>query len=387
MAADTPIPYASCRTLVVAFLLCSSLASFNCFPQRTLGKILPWQLASEKLGIRKGKILFSGKELNSLSQSDGSEIHEQDSHFDQLTQVEAAWRRTHPSLQCGPTKMILKVTGRGAANLDLDLGSGRSLPLNQLPESCGHLLNQNSLSLVFVVWYGGCNVIQANGYRMLPLIFLETSVTLACPMFPALTPQHPIPQFGPNAERSKRGAAEPSANDPYKQYQHYHNYLKYLYFLHTLHNPQIYAGYNPMYPTPHLVSHLYPHLPMYYYPLYTLQQQQQNPAAPYCHPPGALCPFPHYILYPRHQSQARMTSKGPEEVTAIPTIPSLGSKTTTAKPSELLTTPATATTTTKRPCRRRTQSPNINFTPYYWQEEPWFSQEHNEGIPLDWDDI
>ncbi|KAM9791585.1 uncharacterized protein ACBT44_019662 [Syngnathus typhle] len=362
MAADTPIAYAYCGTLVLAFLLCSSLPSFNCFPQRSLGPILPWQLASEKHGIRKGKILFNGKELQSLSESD--EIQEQE--FEQLGQVEAAWRRTHPSLQCAPTKMILKVTGRGAANLDLDLGSGRSLPLNQLPESCGHSLSENSLGLVFVVWYGGCNVIQANGYHLLPLIFLETSVTLACPMFPALTRQHPIPHLGLNAERSKRGAAQPSAHD---LYQHYHNYLKYLYFLHSLHNPQVYAGYNPMYPSPHLVSHWYPHLPMYYPP----QQLHQNPAAPYCHPPGALCPLPHYTLYPRHRSQARMTPA------TIPTIPSLGSQSTTAKPSELLTAPATAVPAGSR------------FRPFlgqqYWREEPWFSQEEYEGLPLHWDDM
>lgn len=68
MAVDAPI----CRTVAVVLLLCSFIPSFSCFPQKSLGKFVPWQLASEKLGVRKGKILFNGKELNSLSESDVS---------------------------------------------------------------------------------------------------------------------------------------------------------------------------------------------------------------------------------------------------------------------------------------------------------------------------
>ncbi|XP_077411664.1 uncharacterized protein LOC144042666 [Vanacampus margaritifer] len=438
MAADAPMQLDSRRAVVVFLLLCALVPSFSCFPQKTLGKIPPWQLASKALKISKGTILFNGKELNSLSESEVSGMWEQGSQSDELLEVEAAWRLTDHSLQCGPTKMKLKVTGRGAANLELNLGSGRSLPLNQLPESCGHLLHQNSFGLVLVVSYGGCNVILENGYRVLPMIFLETSVTLVCPAFPASPPQHPVPQIPPNVDRSKRDADDASGHDQFRQYQHYHNYLKYLYYLHIINNPQLYPHVHrtlyPVYQNPDPVSRAYPYLPVHY-PLYA--HHRQNPAAPYCHPPGALCPLPHYYLHPRHQALPNkellldptikqkpdtFTEKPTPITTANPTFP-----TTTEKPFHraMPTTTTATTTTTKRRCRPRTQSQNADFTPYaespfaheisynegtliagdpksappagyeagpllsyqYWQQEPWFSQEEDEDIPFDWDDL
>ncbi|XP_077371040.1 uncharacterized protein LOC144014713 [Festucalex cinctus] len=432
MAADAPILLDSRRAVVVFLLLCSLVPGFSCFPQKTLGKILPWQLANKALGIKEGTILFNGKELNS-SESEVSGMWEQESQSGEHLEVEAAWRLTDPSLQCGPTKMKLKVTGRGGANLELDLGSGRSLPLNQLPESCGHLLHQNSFGFDFVASYGGCNVIHENGYHVLPMIFLEASVTLVCPMFPTSPPRLPLPQIPPNVDRSKRHVGKTSSGDvPFQQYQHYHNYLKYLYYLHILNNPHLYPHmrrtYNPLYQNPDPVSRSYPYLPVHY-PLYA-----QNPAAPYCHPPGALCPLPHYYLHPRHQS---LQSKDllmdliqkPDTYTAKPTPMTTANPTTATskkpcKRTMSTTTTATPTTTatTKRRCRTRTQPQNGDFTPYakspfaqeisynegdltaksappaghkagpllryqYWQEEPWFSQEEDEDIPFDWDDL
>lgn len=52
---------------------------------------------------------------------------EEASQSDELREVEAAWRLTNPSLRCGPTKMTLKVMGRGAVNLELDLGNATVL--------------------------------------------------------------------------------------------------------------------------------------------------------------------------------------------------------------------------------------------------------------------
>ncbi|XP_061550394.1 uncharacterized protein LOC133411745 [Phycodurus eques] len=357
-------------------------------------------------------------------------------------EAEAAWRRTESSLQCGPKKMILKVTGLEAANLELNLGTGRNLPLSELSESCGYLLHQNALGLVLVVPYDGCNVIQENGYYVLPMSFLETSVTLSCPIAPALTPQDPFPRIPLTIDLSKRDADQASSsNDPYHQYQHYHNYLKYLYYLHIINNPHMYPfvhrTYNPLYQKSEPLSHGYPHLPVHY-PLYA--RYQQNPAAPYCHPPGALCPLPHfppyYHHYP-HQSPPKQdktvdptkaptmftTKPTPLATTQIPTRKLCRSTTTAAAPTTRTMT--TTTTTIKQRCRPRTPPQSKKLTPYSnnpfaqeilytegspfpgdpkgaphagsnsgpllnyqdWQHEPWFPQEEDEGIPFDWDDL
>ncbi|XP_051943253.1 uncharacterized protein wu:fi34b01 [Hippocampus zosterae] len=440
MAADAPI----CRTVAVVLLLCSFVPSFSCFPQKSLGKFVPWQLASEKLGVRKGKILFNGEELKSLSESDASGTWEEASQSDELGEVEAAWRLTDPSLRCGPTKMTLKVMGRGAVNLELDLGSGRSLPLSQMPESCGHSLHQNSLGLVLVVSYGGCKVMRENGYHVLPMSFMETSVTLACPVLPPLTPPHPIPPTARNVDRSKRDEDKPASDENlHLRYQHYHNYLKYLYYLHILKNPHMYPlvhrAYNPLYQSPHLVSHAYPYIPVQH-PLYA--HYPQNPAAPYCHPPGALCPLPHYLNPQPQALQNREilmdTDHSPETLTTTPsptadpaTTTTTAASTTTRKPcrriipTTTVSPTAAAATPTKRRCRPRTHPENKHFTPYaakpfvqeisydegapiagnpkssplagyksgplqsyqYWQQEPWFSQEEDKDIPFDWDEL
>ncbi|XP_061696024.1 uncharacterized protein LOC133511277 [Syngnathoides biaculeatus] len=446
MAADAPRRCTSCTPVAVVLLLCSLIPSFSCFPQKALGKNQPWKLASLEFAMRPGKILFNGKVLDpsqglSLPESDVSGVSEQESQSD-LLEAEAAWQRTDPSLQCGPQKMILRVTGLGAANLELNLGTGHTVALTELSDSCGYIIYQNALGLVLVVPYDGCNVLKENGDYVLPMSFLENSVTLSCPVPPALTSQHPFLQIPLNVDRSKRGATQGSSkNDPYSQYQDYQNYLNYLYYLHIINNPHMYPfvhrTYNPLHQRSEPLSHGYAYLPMHY-PLYA--QYPQNPAAPYCHPPGALCPLPHFLSYPHHQpppKQDRRVEASPEptEFTTRPT-PLAATPIPTRKPCRRTTTPppppppaaaaaARATpapaTTSKRRCRPRIP-PEDNMKPHssnpfaeeilygedrqlpadpygagynsgplmkyqYWQHQPWFADEDDEGIPFDWDEL
>ncbi|XP_057713882.1 uncharacterized protein LOC130930146 isoform X2 [Corythoichthys intestinalis] len=405
MTADAPRRHASCCTVAVVLLLCSLVPGFICFPWKALG---------DELGIRSGMWEQSSSELK---------------------EVEAEWRRTEPMLQCGPLKMIFKVTGIGAANLELDLGAGRKQPLNEVPESCGYSLHQNARGLVLVVPYRGCNVIKDNGYYVLPMRFLETSITLACSIHPTLTPKQQMPEIPQNVDRPKRELGKDSPSiDPYL------HYLKYLYYLHIINNPHMYPYvqqvYNPLYQQhsdPH--SQSYPYLPVHY-PVYV--HYEQNPAAPYCYPPGALCPLPLYFNRkpihldenPRKSPPFSGTTLPPAEVPTPPTTPPTPTlflptkkpfkRTVTSAPQTTTTT--TTTTTTKRRCRPRTPPQDKNFTPYssnpfaqeilyneggpslvkpksaphtgynsepflnyqYWQHQRWFPQEEDEYF--DWDD-
>lgn len=121
---------------------------------------------------------------------------EQPSQLGDTVNKEAAWKRLNPHLHCGQNKMKLKVMGPRAADLQLDTGivthpklkqnlkavkclasafawhwiihlssppppgNKRTLPLIQVPETCGYSMKQNPLGLVLVVLYSGCSVIQ-----------------------------------------------------------------------------------------------------------------------------------------------------------------------------------------------------------------------------------
>ncbi|XP_018532225.1 uncharacterized protein LOC108883498 isoform X2 [Lates calcarifer] len=172
-----------CQTVAVILLLCSLLQSVTCFslegPRKTVqqDKVVGEAAVME---ARKGSILFNGKEHNSesgstsataatgdnrlqhddLDQSGGTEMSEQTSQLKEVLPNEAVWRHLNPTLHCGQTQMKLKAMGPGAADLQLDMGTARPLPLIQVPKTCGYSMQQNTLGLVLVVPYDGCNVVQ-----------------------------------------------------------------------------------------------------------------------------------------------------------------------------------------------------------------------------------
>ncbi|XP_077471799.1 uncharacterized protein LOC144085969 [Stigmatopora argus] len=328
--------------------------------------------------------------------------------------------------------MILKVMGPGASNLELDLGAGRKLRLSELPESCGYTLYQNARGLVLVVPYRGCNVIMENGYYVVPMIFLDSSITLICAISPTMTPKQQIPELPPNMDRSKREMEKYSlSHDPYL---HYHNYLKYLYYLHIINNPRMYPSvqyvYNPLHPQ-HSDPQSYPYHRMHH-PLYA--NYQQNPAAPYCHPPGALCPLPHYFDQQPHKPSSwpkptMSPTKRPPPSATTPEPTTWTYMPAKKLPPSVNVAPQTMpshppTTVAKRRCRHRTPPQDKTFTPYasspfaqeilydsgpnvvkpesvprtaynsrpllgyqYWQNHPWFPEEEDEDLDWEeWDD-
>lgn len=105
---------------------------------------------------------------------------------------EAAWRRMVPLLLCGGDRMKFRVVGRGASELAVDQGKQAGLtfflpfflfckvsiwlhrhvnlfppianappvPLSQVPPNCGYNMQRNLMSLVMMVPYDGCSVVQ-----------------------------------------------------------------------------------------------------------------------------------------------------------------------------------------------------------------------------------
>ncbi|KAG7526458.1 hypothetical protein JOB18_040404 [Solea senegalensis] len=289
---------------------------------------------------RAGNILVNGNELNSelgsssvetsgnndddphvdLGQSEDTELFAQESQLNEVMANKAAWELLNPTLCCGQTKMKFKAMGPGAADLQLDIGSGYSLPLNQVNENCGYSMQQNALGLVLVVPYDGCNVLQENGNYVVLMRWLNTPVKFTCPILQSIeeTPDSvtPNPTIRPRKLASpqrpwsmNRRKRQTPPSDPDSQY-----YL-YLYYLNWL---QTYYPYYYYY--------------YYYYPYYYS-------------PPATVPPA--------------TTTTGPN-VTANEVTPA----TTTTGPN-MTTNEVTPATTTTGPNMTTTESPPTYYTFYY----------------------
>ncbi|XP_034469744.1 uncharacterized protein LOC117778350 [Hippoglossus hippoglossus] len=359
--------------------------------------------------IRTGSILFNGKELNSESGSPSAAATNDDglphvvtdqpegSETSQLNEVmanEGAWRRLNPTLHCGQTKMKFKAMGPGAADLQLDIGNEHPLPLTQLPESCGHSLQQSTLGLVLVAPYDGCNVIQENGNYVVSMTWLEAEVKLTCPILqsPDATPaQHswkrPVPHRPSSFYRPKRHVTHPiSIYDSLSAYLYwYYSYLNQDQAMApttttaepdttttskpTTEEPQNPPVYPPYMYYPYWYSPYY-----YYYPLPESTAATPAPAAtapatnypiyyPY-HPPGQHLPivpdnadiYYHPIIqhiygsHPYHSHPMQTTTQPPTSTTN----PSGTTKPSGTSPTAAPTTASTTKTT--KPCSKPTTS-------------------------------
>uniref|UniRef100_A0A665TUG0 Uncharacterized protein n=1 Tax=Echeneis naucrates TaxID=173247 RepID=A0A665TUG0_ECHNA len=190
--------------------------------------------------MKMGSVLFNGRELNTES---GSAILNSFKCFlsgwskaQDASSKEASWQRMAHSLQCGAEQMKLRVVGHGASNFAVDQGSGSSLPLSQVPSTCGYTMQRNSLALIMYVPYDGCSVVQEDASYVLPMSWLGIPVTLTCPMLPhsdatpASTPlksaQHPwnLPHKLWNLRRQKRHEVYGTLYDPRNPYAFYWQY-------------------------------------------------------------------------------------------------------------------------------------------------------------------
>ncbi|KAK2822380.1 hypothetical protein Q5P01_022445 [Channa striata] len=442
------------HSVAVVLLLLSLAPNLPCFSlQRLSKKVQQDEVASEPaaMGIRNGHIFFNGKELDSQSgssspvatgnnglvhvdsvQSDGPEIIlGQTLQLETALADEAAWRRLNPTLLCGPTKMKLKVMGPGAAHLQLDTGKASSLPLIQVPKTCGYSMQQNALGLILVVPYNGCRVTQKNGFYMLPMSWLKTPVKLACPMLQssdaaATITAQPATTAMPNPQQNP--ALYPYPYFPYYQY----------YPLHRPHHgftttvppatttttagpaaapaapPS--SGMNPpFYP--------YPYFPYYqYYPLHrphhgftttvppaTTTTTAGPAAAPAALPSSGMNPpfypypyFPYYQYYPLHRPHHGLTTTVPPATTTTTAAPAAAAPPSSGinppfypypyfpyyqsyplhRPHHGFTTtvPPATTTTTAAPAAPPSSGMNPPFYPYpyfpYYQSYPLHRHHH-----------
>ncbi|KAF3699330.1 hypothetical protein EXN66_Car015017 [Channa argus] len=355
------------HSVAVILLLLSLAPGLSCFNlQRMTKKVQQDKIVSEPavMGIKNGHVIFNGKELGSQSgssssaatddnglvhvdsiQSDGPEMMlGQTLQLETAVADEAAWRRLKPTLLCGLTKMKLKVMGPGAAHLQLDTGNAHTLPLIQVPKTCGYSMQQNALGLILVVPYNGCRVLQENGFYVLPMSWLKTPVKFACPMLEspnaaATTTAQPTTTVTPTTQPS------PEMNPPQYPYPYFPYYPSYPLprphrDFRTTVLPATTTAMPTTHPSPEMNPPQYPYPYFPYYPSYPLPMPHQDfrttvpPAtttttatpttqpSPEMNPPQYPYPyFPYYPSYPlpRPHRDFRTTVPPATTTTATPT--------------------------------------------------------------------
>ncbi|XP_007567055.1 uncharacterized protein LOC103148297 [Poecilia formosa] len=172
------------KPIAAALLLCSLVLGLTFFSWRELTKALKVGRSSEVENAT-----FSGKEFESApSVAVGPKMGLNDSSIQADTNAGVTtgdeWSTANSSLHCGPSKMKFKVMGLGAAELQLDIGNSEYVPLTQVPEACGVLVNQTKLGLVLLVRYDSCTVLQENGTYIFTMRWRGSGINLTCTMFP-----------------------------------------------------------------------------------------------------------------------------------------------------------------------------------------------------------
>ncbi|MEY6296630.1 hypothetical protein WJF85_29745, partial [Salmonella enterica subsp. enterica serovar Corvallis] len=147
------------QTIAAVLLLCSLAIGLTYFSWRRLTNAVKVGKGSE---VKEDE--FNGKEFeSSLFSAVATEMGlnnasiQTDSKEDNMIEA-TAWRSSNSSLHCGRNKMKFKVMGPGATELQLDMGNADPVPLSQVPEACGILVNQTVLGLVLLVRYDSCAV-------------------------------------------------------------------------------------------------------------------------------------------------------------------------------------------------------------------------------------
>ncbi|XP_047197811.1 uncharacterized protein LOC118118337 [Hippoglossus stenolepis] len=134
-----------------------------------------WREAT--MGVREGTIVFGrGAEShvangNRKAPSNASAVEDERAYqadsaglsngqAQDTSPREASWKRMAPSLQCGGDQMKFRAVGPGASQFAVDQGNAHPMPLSLVPSTCGYTMQMNSLALVMLVPYDGCNMVQ-----------------------------------------------------------------------------------------------------------------------------------------------------------------------------------------------------------------------------------
>ncbi|XP_056433561.1 uncharacterized protein LOC130371726 [Gadus chalcogrammus] len=121
------------------------------------------------------------------------------------------WKHLELSVQCGAYQMKLVAREPEASQLQLVQKNAKSLPLTQLPETCGYSISRNNVMLVMVASYDGCTMMQEDGRYILPMLWQRRHIMLSCP----IKEMHPAPPMSPSRQMSPKPAALPY---PYNQW-------------------------------------------------------------------------------------------------------------------------------------------------------------------------
>ncbi|KAK9539147.1 hypothetical protein VZT92_004274 [Zoarces viviparus] len=204
-------------------LMCCLGQTIDCYRLKKTGRREGPKEAdsSETIGVQEGKIVFGRvfkkgtglesqvidgtKKPSSNSSTEHAAAYQADftgwseGQVQDASSREAAWRLMSPSLMCGGNKMKFSAVGPGVLQFAVEQENTSPMPLSQVPYSCGYSMLRNSLVLVMLVPYDGCNMVQEGGSYVLPMHWQGIPVSLWCrkPAAPAPTtaaPQNPQPQ-------------------------------------------------------------------------------------------------------------------------------------------------------------------------------------------------
>ncbi|KAJ4939676.1 hypothetical protein JOQ06_029119, partial [Pogonophryne albipinna] len=86
---------------------------------------------------------------------------------------DSSWKSMSPSLQCGSGQLKFRAVGSGASQFSVEQGNAPTMPLSQVPSTCGYSMQRNSHALVMLVPYDGCNMVQEGGSYVLPMRWMS----------------------------------------------------------------------------------------------------------------------------------------------------------------------------------------------------------------------
>ncbi|XP_062259495.1 adhesive plaque matrix protein-like [Platichthys flesus] len=169
-------------------------------------------------GNRKAPANASAVEDERAYQADSAGLS--NGHAQDTSPREASWKRMAPSLQCSGDQMKFRAVGPGASKFAVDQGNAPPMPLSQVPSNCGYTMQRNSLALVMLVPYDGCNIVQQGGSYMLPMRWQGVPLSLWCDI-PA--EQLPATTTPPATTSAQPQDPEPMSKFPvYPPYYHWY---------------------------------------------------------------------------------------------------------------------------------------------------------------------
>ncbi|XP_051769229.1 uncharacterized protein LOC127522908 isoform X10 [Ctenopharyngodon idella] len=143
--------------------------------------------------IRFGKLLIgaqgtvSGKEIRASALKSAEQFDEYQSKEGRFHLAKTKLHRLGPSVRCGNDSMTLHIPGAiRTPHFLVDRGDQSTVPLSEMPASCGFSLKRARRDVSLVAPYQGCHVKQQGGSYILPLLIMGAPVQMSCPVSPRL---------------------------------------------------------------------------------------------------------------------------------------------------------------------------------------------------------